>query len=40
MILLMLEAKVCGPHSPQMTLSDPVRKRVNLLPLLDGPILK
>ncbi|MGQ9626192.1 MAG: DUF2442 domain-containing protein [Anaerolineae bacterium] len=40
MILHVLEAEVCGPHSLQLTFNDGTRKRVNLLPLLDGPIFE
>ena len=40
MILHILEAEVCGPHSLRLTFSDGTRKRVNLLPLLDGPIFE
>jgi len=40
MILHILEAKVCGPHSLRLTFSDGTRKRVNLWPLLDGPIFE
>jgi len=40
MILHILEAQVCGPHSLRLTFSDGTRKRVNLLPLLDGPIFE
>ena len=31
-------AKACGPHSLELTFKDGTRKRVNLLPLLEGPI--
>lgn len=40
MILHVSEAEVCGPHSLRLTFSDGMRKRVNLLPLLEGPILE
>jgi hypothetical protein len=40
MILHILEAEVCGPHSLRLTFSDGTRKRVNLLSLLDGPIFE
>jgi hypothetical protein len=40
MILHILEAKICGPHSLRLTFSDGTRKRVNLLSLLDGPIFE
>jgi hypothetical protein len=39
MILHILEATVCGPYSLDLTFNDGTRKRVNVLPLLDGPIL-
>jgi len=38
MILHIINATVCGPHSLDLTFSDGTRKRVNVLPLLDGPI--
>lgn len=40
MILRILEAKVCGPHSLELTFNNGTRKRVNVLPLLDGPIFE
>ena len=40
MILHILEAQVCGSHSLRLTFSDGTRKRVNLWPLLDGPIFE
>lgn len=40
MILHILEAEVCGPHSLQLTFNDGTRKRASLLPLLDGPIFE
>ena len=40
MILHILEAKVCGPHSLRLTFSNGTRKRVNLWSLLDGPIFE
>jgi len=39
-ILHILEAEVCGRHQLRLTFSDGTRKRVNLLPLLDGPIFE
>jgi hypothetical protein len=39
-ILHIFEAEVCGLHSLRLTFSDGTRKRVNLLPLLDGPIFE
>jgi hypothetical protein len=38
MILRIVRAKVCGPHTLDLTFSDGVRKRVNVMPLLRGPI--
>lgn len=40
MILHIIEAKVCGPHSLELKFDDGTRKRVNVLPLLDGPIFE
>jgi hypothetical protein len=40
MVLRILEAEVCGPHSLRVTFNDGTRKRVNVLPLLDGPIFE
>ena len=40
LILHISEAEVCGPHSLRLTFSDGTRKRVNLLPLLEGPIFE
>lgn len=40
MILRILEATVCGPHSLKLTFNDGTRKRVNVVPLLDGPIFE
>jgi hypothetical protein len=39
-ILHIFEAEVCGLHSLRLTFGDGTRKRVNLLPLLDGPIFE
>ena len=33
-----VKAAACGGHSLDLTFKDRTRKRVNLLPLLDGPI--
>jgi hypothetical protein len=38
MILHVTEVKVVGPHSLLLAFNDGVRKRVNLMPLLDGPV--
>lgn len=40
MVLRILEAKVCGPYMLELTFSNGVRKRVNVMPLLDGPIFE
>jgi hypothetical protein len=40
MILHIIEAKVCGPHSLELTFDDGMHKRVNVLPLLDGPVFE
>jgi len=37
-ILHILEATICGPYSLYLTFNDGIHKRVNLLPLLDGPV--
>lgn len=40
MILHIIEAEVCGPHSLELTFDDGTYKRVNVFPLLDGPIFE
>ncbi len=40
MVLHIIEAAVCGPHSLELTFDDDTYKRVNVLPLLDGPIFE
>lgn len=40
MILHIVEAKVCGPHSLELTFDDGTHKRVNVLPLLEGSIFE
>jgi hypothetical protein len=40
MVLHIIEAKVCGPHSLELTFDDGTHKRVNVWPLLDGPIFE
>jgi hypothetical protein len=40
MILRIREARVCGPHSLRLTFSDGTTKRVDVSPLLDGPIFE
>lgn len=40
MILRIVQATVCGPYSLELTFNDGTHKRVNVLPLLDGPIFE
>jgi hypothetical protein len=40
MILRIHEAQVCGPHSLRLRFNDGTTKRVNVRPLLDGPIFE
>jgi len=40
MVLHIIEAEVCGSHSLELTFDDGTSKRVNVLPLLDGPIFE
>ena len=40
MILRIVKAKVCGPHGLELVFNDGVRKRVNVKPLLKGPVFK
>jgi hypothetical protein len=40
MILRIENAKVCGPFSLDLTFNDGTRKRVDLKPLLSGPIFQ
>ena len=40
MILHVLRASVCGPHSLRLTFDDGTEKRVNLLALLSGPVFE
>jgi len=35
-----VKAKASGPHSVDLTFKDGTRKRVNLLPLLEGPVFQ
>jgi hypothetical protein len=35
-----VKAKACGAHSLDLTFKDGTRKRVNLLPLLGGPVFE
>jgi hypothetical protein len=39
-ILHVTKAIVCGPHSLDLTFSDGMQKRLNLFPLLNGPIFQ
>lgn len=40
MLLQIVDAEVCGPHSLQIAFNDGTHKRVNVLPLLTGPIFR
>ena len=40
MILRIVEAIVCGEHSLELRFNNGAHKRVNVLPLLEGPIFK
>lgn len=40
MVLRILQANVCGPHSLQLHFNNGVQKQVNTLPLLDAPIFE
>jgi hypothetical protein len=40
MVLRIREARVCGPHSLRLTLSDGTTKQVDVTPHLDGPIFE
>ncbi len=40
MILHVLSAEVCGPHSLRITFSDGTKKRVNVIPLLEGEVFE
>ena len=40
MILHICEAQVCGPHSLRLASNDGTSKRVNVLPLLEGPVFE
>ena len=35
-----VKAKACGAHSLDLTFEDGTRKRVNVLPLLEGPVFE
>jgi len=38
MIVHVTEVEVVGPHSLRLAFNDGLKKRVNLFPLLDGPV--
>ena len=40
MVLRIVEAEICGPHSLRLLFNNGVQKRVNVWPLLDGPIFE
>jgi len=40
LILHILEAEICGPHSLDLLFDNGVRKRVNVLPLLRGRVFE
>jgi hypothetical protein len=40
MILRIVAAKVCGPRRLDLTFNNGVRKRVDLTPLLEGPVFE
>ncbi len=40
MILHILEAELCGPHSLRLLFNDGTHKRVDVSSLLDGPIFE
>jgi hypothetical protein len=40
MIIRILRAEVCGPHSLQLSFNDGTSKRVDVFPLLEGPIFE
>ncbi len=40
MVLHITEAQVCGPYSLELAFDDGTRKRVNVYPLLEGPIFE
>jgi len=40
MILRIRHAQVCGPHSLRLAFNDGTDKKVNTLPLLEGPIFE
>jgi len=40
MILRIREVQVCGPHSLRLTFNDGITKKVDVGPLLEGPIFE
>lgn len=40
MVRRILQAKVCGPDSLQLSFNNGIQKQVNTLPLLDAPIFE
>ena len=40
MILRIVDLKVYGPHELDLTFNNGVRKRVDVAPLLDGPVFR
>ena len=40
MVLHVIEAEVCGPYSLDVQFNDGVHKKVDLTPLLTGPVFK
>lgn len=40
MVLHIVEARVCGPHSLELMFDDGTQKRVNVFALLDSPIFE
>ena len=40
MVLHVVSAEVCGPHSLRITFSDGLSKHVDLSPLLHGPVFE
>lgn len=40
MILRIVAVRVCGPHSLELQFNNGVQKRVNLWPLLNGPVFE
>ena len=40
MVLHIIDVEVCGPHSLDVRFNDGVRKKVDLTPLLTGPVFQ